>query len=64
MNTVSSSVPSAFTSTSPRRLKAWAAEPDPPRAKPRLLNTWRTSEAVRFRLSVRHSTRIPTPAGP
>ena len=60
----SSSTPSASTITIPRRSKSQATAPEPPRFPSFFANVWRTSEAVRLRLSVSASTITATPLGP
>src|SRR4051794_15173547 len=60
----SSSTPSAGTSTTPRRSKSHATAPDVPRLPSFFANVWRTSLAVRLRLSVSASTITATPLGP
>src|SRR5581483_11418485 len=60
----SSSTPSPGTTTTPRRSNCHATAPVVPSEPPCLVNAWRTSEAVRFRLSVSASTITATPSGP
>src|SRR4051812_27988451 len=60
----SSSTPSAGTTTTPRRSNCHATAPVAPRFPPCFANMWRTSAAVRFRLSVSASTITATPSGP
>ena len=52
------------TATEPLRSNWNATEPLVPRLPPAWVNAERTSAAVRFLLSVRHSTKKATPAGP
>ena len=59
-----SSVGPAFTSRTPKRSKFQATAPAKARLPPPFAKQVRTSPAVRFRLSVRHSTMRATPPGP
>ena len=52
------------TSTTPRRSNCHATAPVVPRLPPCFVKACRTSEAVRFRLSVTASTSTATPSGP
>ena len=62
--TVSSSRPSFSMTMTPFLLNMKDTQPVVPRLPPNLSKAWRTSAAVRFRLSVRASTITATPEGP
>src|SRR6266536_3292719 len=62
--TSSSSAPSAETITTPRRSNSHETAPEVPRFPSFFSKAWRTSEAVRLRLSVSASTITATPLGP